>query len=108
MIKAWAQIIVGLLLWGVAISVGITWIAFCFGTVIIGILLLFFAPRILLFPPMFISVFANGFLLVGLANIKRSNRDKDIIDGEAEWVRTDSDDDQPISGILEDKNDKNN
>ncbi|MEL0628493.1 hypothetical protein [Psychromonas aquatilis] len=106
MLKAWCQIIVGLILWVVAISVGITWIAFCFGTVIIGILLLFFAPRILLFPPMFISVFANGFLLVGLANINLYNRDKDIIDGEAEWVRTDDDQQDVISGTLEDKNNK--
>ena len=66
-------------------------------------MLLFFAPRILIFPTVFISVFANGFLLVGLVNIKRGNRDKDIIEGEAEWVKTD---DEPISGILEDKTDK--
>lgn len=105
MIKGWCQVIIGLLLWVVAISVGITWIGFCFGTVIIGILLLFFAPRILILPTMFISVFANGFLLVGLVNVKRGNRDKDIIEGEAEWVKS-TDEDQPIAGILEDKRDK--
>lgn len=103
MIKGWAQVILGLLLWVAAIAVGIAWIGFCFGTIVIGILLLFLAPRILIFPTVFISVFANGFLLVGLVNIKRGNRDKDIIEGEAEWVKTD---DEPISGILEDKTDQ--
>ena len=37
----------------------ITWLGICFGSVIIGILLLIFAPRILFFP-------FNFFLLIGL------------------------------------------
>ena len=93
MILGWIQLIVGVMLWVLAIAAGIAWIGFCFGTIIIGILLLFFAPRILIFPTAFISVFANGFLLVGLVNIKKGVRDKDIIDSEAEWVKTDDDDD---------------
>jgi len=89
MVKGVVQVIIGALLWVLAITVGVAWIGFCFGTVIIGILLLFFAPRILLFPPMFISVFANGFLLVGLNNIRLSSGQQGhTIDGEAEWVRT--------------------
>ncbi|TEW54142.1 hypothetical protein E2R68_09695 [Psychromonas sp. RZ22] len=87
MIKGCIQVFIGVLLWGVTISVGFTWIAFCFGTVIIGILLLFFAPHILLFPPTFISVFANGFLLLGLNNIKRSTGYGKVIDSEVEWVK---------------------
>ncbi|MEG3755848.1 hypothetical protein [Psychromonas arctica] len=106
MIKGWIQIIIGVMLWAAAISVGITWIGFCFGTIIIGLLLLFFAPRILIFPTLFIGTFANGFLLVGLATIKRTNRDKDIIDVEAEWVKTDEDDKHVIPGKLEDKRDQ--
>jgi len=37
----------------------VTWLGFCFGSIIIGILLLIFAPRILFFP-------FNFFLLIGL------------------------------------------
>lgn len=37
----------------------VSWLGFCFGSVIIGILLLIFAPRILFFP-------FNFFLLIGL------------------------------------------
>ena len=37
----------------------VMWLGFCFGSVIIGLLLLFFAPRILFFP-------FNFFLLIGL------------------------------------------
>jgi len=120
MLLGWVQLIVGIVLWIFAIAVGIAWIGFCFGTIIIGILLLFFAPRILIFPTAFLSVFANGFLLVGLVNIKKGERDKDIIDSEAEWVRTDDDDDynndhsdnnnhnskELITGLLENKKDK--
>ena len=40
----------------------VLWLGVCFGTVIIGILLLFFAPRILFFP-------FNFFLVIGLAMI---------------------------------------
>ena len=122
MILGWIQLFVGIMLWVLAIAAGIAWIGFCFGTIIIGILLLFFAPSILIFPTAFISVFANGFLLVGLVNIKKGARDKDIIDSEAEWVKTDDDDDynndhsdnknnghnnkEPIAGLLENKKDK--
>jgi len=48
----------------------ILWLGVCFGTVIVGILLLFFAPRILFFP-------FNFFLVIGLAmvgNVKFQNR----------------------------------
>jgi len=64
------QIVFGLILWGVAISVGISWIAFCFGTVVIGILLLIFAPYVLLAPPAFIATPANAMLITGWLNIK--------------------------------------
>jgi hypothetical protein len=51
--------IVGLALIALGIFLEITWLGICFGSVIIGILLLIFAPRILFFPFTF-------FLLIGL------------------------------------------
>lgn len=58
-------IICGVCLWGVAISLLITWLAFCFGTVIIGVLLLIFAPYVLM-SPLAISVPANAALGIGM------------------------------------------
>lgn len=43
-------ILAGISLWGLAIFALVSWVMFCFGTVIIGLLLLFFAPHLLLFP----------------------------------------------------------
>lgn len=45
----------GLILWGVALMVGgivagVSWVAFCFGSIVIGVLLLLFAPHLLLLP----------------------------------------------------------
>ncbi|EPP5340484.1 hypothetical protein [Vibrio alginolyticus] len=40
----------GLVVWGLAISALVSWLAFCFGSIIIGILLLIFAPYVLLAP----------------------------------------------------------
>lgn len=51
-IFGFALIIVGIVL-------EVMWLGFCFGSVVIGILLLIFAPRILFFP-------FNFFLLIGL------------------------------------------
>jgi len=62
------QILAGLALWALTISLEISWLAFCFGTVIIGVLLLFFAPYVLLFP-LAIAVPANGLLFCGLARL---------------------------------------
>ena len=62
------------ILCGVALIVGgviaeIAWLAFCFGTVIVGILLLFFMPIILLAPLTFgwaigIGLIDKGFELI--------------------------------------------
>ena len=51
--------IVGLIFIILGIFLEVTWLGICFGSVIIGILLLIFAPRILFFPFTF-------FLLIGL------------------------------------------
>ncbi|MEA1982647.1 MAG: molecular chaperone DnaJ [Campylobacterota bacterium] len=49
----------GLALIALGIFLEVMWLGFCFGSVLIGILLLIFAPRILFFP-------FNFFLLIGL------------------------------------------
>ncbi|MEJ3648157.1 hypothetical protein WDZ55_22370 [Pseudomonas bubulae] len=51
------------------VAVEIAWLGFCFGTVIIGILLLFFAPGILFFPVNFgfvtgMAIWAAGLVLI--------------------------------------------
>lgn len=61
-----AQICVGLGIWVVAISVELSWLALCFGTVVIGLLLLIFAPLVLMVPFAFIGTFANSFLFRGV------------------------------------------
>lgn len=53
-----------LILFGVFLEV--LWLSFCFGSIIIGILLLIFAPRILFFP-------FNFFLVFGLVTINGKN-----------------------------------
>ena len=55
--------ILGLAVIAFGIFLEVMWLGVCFGTVIIGILLLIFAPRILFFPFTF-------FLLIGLVIIK--------------------------------------
>jgi len=55
--------IIGLAVIALGIFLEVMWLGFCFGSVIIGILLLVFAPRILFFPFTF-------FFLIGLTIIK--------------------------------------
>jgi hypothetical protein len=62
------SVIAGLAIWGVAISVLVTWLAFCFGSVVIGVLLLIFAPHILL-APLAIGVPGTGLIALGMATI---------------------------------------
>jgi hypothetical protein len=54
--------LVGISLIGLGIFLEILWLGVCFGTVIIGILLLIFAPQILFFPFTFFSVLGFAFL----------------------------------------------
>jgi hypothetical protein len=58
-----SKIIFGFLIILLGITLEIMWISICFGTIIVGILLLIFAPRILFFP-------FNFFLAIGLTFIK--------------------------------------
>ena len=52
--------ILGIVVIAFGVFIEITWLGICFGTVIIGILLLIFAPSILFFP-------FNFFLVIGLS-----------------------------------------
>jgi len=54
-------ILAGISLWGLAIFALVSWVIFCFGTIIIG--LLFFAPHLLLFP---LAINAPGTWLITL------------------------------------------
>jgi hypothetical protein len=65
-VASFAHICVGLVIWAVAISVELSWLALCFGTVVIGLLLLIFAPLVLIAPLAFIGTFANSFLFRGV------------------------------------------
>jgi len=59
-------LIAGLALWVLAVVATISWLVFCFGTVIIGILLLIFAPYILLAPMALISTPGTSLLMIGM------------------------------------------
>jgi len=54
--------LIGVILVIAAISLEISWLAFCFGSVVVGLLLLIFAPGILLLP--FNVLFAMGMVFL--------------------------------------------
>ncbi len=56
-------IICGVLMMIGAVVVEIAWLAFCFGTVVIGILMLIFSPTLLFAP--FVFLMGIGTLLLG-------------------------------------------
>ncbi|MFT7004022.1 MAG: hypothetical protein ACJAWW_001374 [Sulfurimonas sp.] len=58
--------IIGFAIIALGIFLEITWLGICFGSVIIGVLLLIFAPKILFFP-------FNFFLVIGLVTINGKN-----------------------------------
>lgn len=68
-----ARIILGLAIWVAAISVELSWLTLCFGTVVIGLLLLIFAPVVLITPMVFIGTFANAFLFRGIDGLYGRN-----------------------------------
>lgn len=75
------RIIVGLLsfiagfaVWGLAITALLSWLAFCFGSVVIGILLLIFAPYILL-APLAISTPGTALFVYGMDCIANKKED---------------------------------
>ncbi len=58
-------ILAGVAVWGLAISVLVAWLAFCFGSVIVGLLLLFFMPLALL-APLAIGVPGSALFVSGI------------------------------------------
>lgn len=69
-----ASFIAGIAIWTVAITVLISWLAFCFGSVVIGLLLLFLAPYILL-APLAIGTPGTAFLVYGMDKIANNKED---------------------------------
>ncbi len=71
--------IAGFAIWGLAITALISWLAFCFGSVIIGVLLLIFAPYILLVP---LAIGTPGTALFIYGMDKIANKKEDSIFNE--------------------------
>lgn len=61
-------VMLGLAIWILTISALISWWAICFGSVIIGVILLIFAPHILL-APLVIGVPGTGFTALGIGKL---------------------------------------
>lgn len=68
--------LLGLVIWGVAITALLSWLAFCFGSVIIGVLLLIFAPYVLLAP---LAIGTPGTALFIYGMDKLINKEEDSI-----------------------------
>lgn len=103
MLTGFIQIILGLFLWGVAISIGISWLAFCFGSVIIGILLLIFAPHILSLPFLVVSNYATLLLFVGWDNLNSFKESNSPVDSDAVWNKS-TKNLESITDIIENNN----
>lgn len=72
-LKGALQILGGLGLWAFGITIGVSWITFCFATIAVGVLLLLLAPWVLLVPFTFGIVPGNAMLAAGLVNFLRIN-----------------------------------
>ncbi len=68
------SLVAGLSIWGIAITALLSWLAFCFGSVIIGILLLIFAPYILL-APLAIATPGTALFVYGIDKIANKKED---------------------------------
>lgn len=68
-IASLVNIVIGLGIWVVAILIELSWLTICFGTVVIGILLLIFAPMVLIAPMALTGTFANAFLFRGIDGV---------------------------------------
>ena len=69
-----ASFIAGFAIWGIAITVLLSWLAFCFGSVIIGVFLLIFAPHILL-APLAIATPGTALFVYGMDKIANKKED---------------------------------
>lgn len=63
-----ACIIGSIVIWTFTISVLLSWLAICFGSVIIGVILLFVAPYVLL-APLAIGVPGTALFMYGMGRI---------------------------------------
>lgn len=94
-----ASFIAGFAIWGVAITAFVSWLAFCFGTVIIGVLLLIFAPYILL-APLAIATPGTALFVYGMDCIANKKEDSiynhdckkekhdNVIEADVVWERS--------------------
>lgn len=57
--------IAGFIVWAVAISALLSWLVFCFGSVVIGVILLIFAPYVLL-APLAIGTLGTALFVYGM------------------------------------------
>lgn len=101
----------GVFIWGLAISALVSWLVFCFGSVIIGILLLIFAPYVLI-APLAIGTLGTALFVYGMDCIANKKEDSifnrnckeekrgNAIDSDAVWERSSSNLDS-ISKIIE-------
>ena len=101
--KAIAKIIAGAALMIVAVIALVAWIAACFGTVIVGIALLFLAPQILLLPFTLIGTPAMALIAIGMEELVEDN---DPIDSDSVWNKS-SKNLESISKIIEKSKNKN-
>lgn len=87
MLLGLALVIAGVSICALSISLLIAWLAVCFGTVIVGILLLFFAPRILLFP---LALFIQGLTIAGtgIAMLWLQRTPTDVNEDDSEFVHS--------------------
>lgn len=69
-----ASFIGGIFIWCIAITALISWLAFCFGSVVIGVILLFFAPYVLL-SPLAIGIPGTALFVYGMDKIANKKED---------------------------------
>ena len=68
------QILAGIAIYGLGIAALVSWLVFCFGTVIIGVALLIFVPWVLLAP---LAICTPGTALIMLGIDKLANNQED-------------------------------
>lgn len=66
--KCFLNVVAGIALYIGGTIAGVAWLAFCFGTVIIGVLLLIFSPGILFAPFLFGFSMGTALIAVGCEN----------------------------------------
>ena len=66
-----------MVIWGAAIMALLAWLAFCFGSIIVGALLLLFAPWVLL-APLAIGTPGTAMFVIGMDKLVNSKKDSII------------------------------